>query len=315
MIVYILRRLGMILLTMLLASVIIFSVTQLLPGDVAHVILGQFATPQAVENLREELGLNRPIIVQYWDWLTSFIRGDWGISMVSRLEVRPMIMERLRNSLMLASVSLLFYVPLGILLGVIAALNEDRLADQAISGISMAFAGLPEFVTGLILIGILAISLDILPANSSIEPQTSFREAFPFLILPAITVSLTSLGYIARMTRSSTIDVLRADYTRAADMKGLPRWQVLTKHVLRNSLLPTVTVVAMGIGWLIGGLIVTEAVFGYPGIGRLLIYGIQRRDLILIQAISMLIVAVYSFSNLAADILYGILNPRIRLGG
>jgi peptide/nickel transport system permease protein len=315
MIVYILRRLGMILLTMLLASVIIFSVTQLLPGDVAHVILGQFATPQAVENLREELGLNRPIIVQYWDWLTSFIRGDWGISMVSRLEVRPMIMERLRNSLMLASVSLLFYVPLGILLGVIAAFNEDRLADQAISGISMAFAGLPEFVTGLILIGILAISLDILPANSSIEPQTSFREAFPFLILPAITVSLTSLGYIARMTRSSTIDVLRADYTRAADMKGLPRWQVLTKHVLRNSLLPTVTVVAMGIGWLIGGLIVTEAVFGYPGIGRLLIYGIQRRDLILIQAISMLIVAVYSFSNLAADILYGILNPRIRLGG
>ena len=315
MIVYILRRLGMILLTMLLASVIIFSVTQLLPGDVAQVILGQFATPQAVENLREELGLDRPITVQYWDWLTNFIRGDWGISMVSRMEVRPMIMERLRNSLMLASVSLIFYVPLGILLGVIAALNEDRLADQAISGISMAFAGLPEFVTGLILIGILAISFDILPANSSIEPQTSFKEAFPFLILPAITVRLTSLGYIARMTRSSTIDVLRADYTRAADMKGLPRWQVLTKHVLRNSLLPTVTVVAMGIGWLIGGLIVTEAVFGYPGIGRLLIYGIQRRDLPLIQAISMLIVAVYSFSNLAADILYGILNPRIRLGG
>jgi peptide/nickel transport system permease protein len=315
MIAYILRRLGMILLTMLLASVIIFSVTQLLPGDVAQVMLGQFATPQAVENLREELGLNRPILVQYWDWLTSFIRGDWGISMVSRLEVRPMIMERLRNSLMLAAVSLAFYVPLGILLGVIAALKEDRLADQAISGISMAFAGLPEFVTGLILIGILAISLDILPANSSIEPKTSFREAFPFLILPAITVSLTSLGYIARMTRSSTIDVLRADYTRAADMKGLPRWQVLTKHVLRNSLLPTVTVVAMGIGWLIGGLIVTEAVFGYPGVGRLLIYGIQRRDLTLIQAISMLIVAVYSFSNLAADILYGILNPRIRLGG
>jgi peptide/nickel transport system permease protein len=315
MIVYILRRLGMILLTLLLASVIIFSVTQLLPGDVAQVILGQFATPQAVENLREELGLNRPIIIQYWDWLTNFIRGDWGISMVSRLEVRPMILERLRNSLMLAAVSLAIYVPLGIFLGVIAALKEDRLADQAISGISMAFAGLPEFVTGLILIGILAISLDILPANSSIEPQTSFQDAFPFLILPAITVSLTSLGYVARMTRSSTIDVLRTDYTRAADMKGLPRWQVLTKHVLRNSLLPTVTVVAIGIGYLIGGLIVTEAVFGYPGVGRLLIYGIQRRDLPLIQAISMLVVAVFSFSNLAADILYGILNPRIRLGG
>jgi peptide/nickel transport system permease protein len=315
MIAYILRRLGMILFTLLLASLIIFSVTQLLPGDVAQVILGQFATPQAVENLREELGLNRPVLVQYWDWLTRFVRGDWGVSMVSRQEVRPLIMARLRNSFMLAGVSILMYVPLGILLGVIAAIKEDRAADQAISGLSMAFAGLPEFVTGLILIGFLAISLDLLPANSSIEPDTSFKEAFPYLILPAITVSLTSLGYIARMTRSSTIEVLRADYTRAADMKGLPRWQVLTRHVLRNSLLPTVTVVALGIGWLIGGLIVTESVFGYPGIGRLLIYSIQRRDLISIQAISMIIVAIYSLSNLAADILYGILNPRIRLGG
>lgn len=315
MIAYILRRMGMILLTMLLASIIIFSITQLLPGDVAHVILGQFATPEAVANLREKLGLDQPIVVQYFSWLTKFISGDWGVSMASRLPVYPIVMERLRNSFMLAAVSLLFYVPLGILLGVIAALKEDQFADQAISAISMAFAGLPEFVTGLILIGILAIALDILPANSSIQPDASFGEIFPYLILPAITVSLTSLGYIARMTRSSTIDVLRADYTRAADLKGLPREQVLIKHVLRNALLPTITVVAMGIGWLIGGLIVTESVFGYPGIGRLLIYSIQRRDLITIQAVSMVIVAIYSFSNLAADILYGVLNPRIRLGG
>ena len=315
MIVYILRRLGLILVTMLLASIIIFGVTQLLPGDVAQVVLGQFATPQAVENLREELGLNRPYIVQYLDWLASFISGDWGNSMVSRLEVRPMVMGRLRNSMMLAGVSLALYVPLGILLGVIAALKEDRPLDQAISSVSMAFVGLPEFVTGLLLISLLAISANVLPANSSIEPDTSFREAFRFLILPALTVSLTSLGYVARMTRASTIDVLRSDYVRAADLKGLPRSQVLVKHVLRNSLLPTVTVVAMGIGWLIGGLIVTESVFGYPGLGRLLVFGIQRRDLTVIQAASMVIVAIYSLSNLAADILYGILNPRIRVGG
>jgi peptide/nickel transport system permease protein len=315
MIAYILRRLGLILLTMLLASVIIFGVTQLLPGDVAQVVLGQFATPQAVENLREELGLNRPYMVQYLDWLTSFVRGDWGNSMVSRLEVRPMVLGRLRNSMMLAAVSLALYVPLGILLGVIAALKEDRPADQVISSVSMAFVGLPEFVTGLILISFLAISANLLPANSSIEPETSFREAFRYLILPALTVSLTSLGYVARMTRASTIDVLRSDYVRAADLKGLPRRQVLVKHVLRNSLLPTVTVVAMGIGWLIGGLIVTESVFGYPGLGRLLVFGIQRRDLTIIQAASMVIVAIYSLANLAADILYGILNPRIRVGG
>lgn len=315
MIAYILRRLGLILLTMLLASMIIFAVTQLLPGDVARVILGQFATPQAIENLRQELGLNRPVVVQYLDWLARFVTGDWGKSMTSRLEVRPVVMERLRNSAMLAVVSLALYVPLGILLGVIAALKEDRFVDQSISAISMAFVGLPEFVTGLLLIAFLALTLKIFPANSSIEPGASFREAFRFLILPAITVSLTSLGYVARMTRSSTIDVLRSDYVRAADLKGLPRYQVLFKHVLRNSLLPTVTIVALGIGWLIGGLIVTEAVFGYPGLGRLLVYGIQRRDLTIIQATSMVIVAVYSFSNLAADILYGILNPRIRMGG
>jgi peptide/nickel transport system permease protein len=178
----------------------------------------------------------------------------------------------------------------------------------------MAFVGLPEFVTGLLLIAVFAFGLKALPANSSIEPEAGFGDAFRFLILPAITVSLTSLGYVARMTRASTIDVLRTDYVRAAELKGLSRTEVLFKHVLRNALLPTVTVVAVGIGYLIGGLIVTEQLFGYPGLGRLLVYGIQRRDLVLIQACSMVIVFVFSLSNLAADLLYGFLNPRIRVG-
>jgi peptide/nickel transport system permease protein len=310
---YLLRRLGFILLTILVVSVLIFIITRMMPGDVARVMLGQFATDQAVENLREELGLNRPAYVQYLDWLANFVRGDWGTSLVNRLEVRGMVMERLENSLRLALMSLAIYVPLGILLGVVAALQEDKLADQAISGLSMAFAGLPEFVTGVVLVSYVAISWRLLPANSSIDPDTTFREALSYMILPAITVSLTSLGYIARMTRASTIDVLRQDYVRAAELKGLPRRQVLIRHVLRNSLLPTVTVVAMGIGWLIGGLIVTESVYGYPGVGRLLVYGIQRRDLILVQATTMVIVTVFTLSNFAADILYGVLNPRIRL--
>ena len=311
---YLLRRIGFILLTMLLASIVIFAATQFLPGDVAQVVLGQFATPEAVANLREELGLNRPIYVQYLDWLQGFVRGDWGDSMVSRQPVQPMIMSRLRNSAMLGGVALLFYVPLGILLGVIAALKREKAADQAISAATMAFVGLPEFVTGILLIALFALRLDLLPANSSIQPDATFISALPFLILPAITVSLTSLGYVARMTRASTIDVLKTDYVRAADLKGLPARQVLFKHVLRNSLLPTVTIVAMGIGYLIGGLIVTEQLFGYPGLGRLLVYGIQRRDLVLIQACSMVVVAIFALSNLAADLLYGALNPRIRVG-
>jgi len=311
---YLLRRFGFIVLTLILASVIIFSATQLLPGDVAQVVLGQFATETAVENLREELGLNRPLHEQYLSWAGNFIKGDWGNSLVSRLPVRPMVLGRLKNSAMLAGVALLLYVPLGIILGVIAALKRDKFLDHAIAGVSMAFVGLPEFVSGLLLISFLAIGLGWLPANSSIDPESTFVEAFRYLILPAITVSLTGLGYIARMTRSGTIDVLRTDYVRAADLKGLPAWKVLFSHVLRNALLPTVTVVAMGIGWLLGGLIVTEAVYGYPGLGRLLVYGIQRRDLPLIQACSMIVVTVYMLSNLGADILYSVLNPRIRVG-
>ncbi len=311
---FLLRRIGFILITLILTSIIIFSITQLLPGDVARVILGRFATEQALDNLRQELGLYRPLHVQYLDWAGGFIRGDWGDSLVSRMPIRPMVMQRLGNSAMLAGVALLIYVPLGIILGVIAALKKDKPPDQLITGISMAFVGLPEFVTGLLLITFLAIGLEWFPANSSIDPESTFREALPYLILPAITVSLTGLGYIARMTRSGTIDVLRTDYIRAADLKGLPAGQVLFKHVLRNSLLPTVTVVAMGIGWLLAGLIVTEAVFGYPGLGRLIVFSIQRQDLPLLQACSMIIVAIYSISNLAADIIYGLLNPRIRVG-
>lgn len=311
---FLLRRVGFIVITLILASIIIFSITQLLPGDVARVILGQFATERAIENLREELGLNRPLYVQYFDWVGGFVRGDWGNSLVSRTPVRPIVTQRLGNSAMLAGLALLIYVPLGIILGVIAALKKDKLPDQLITGVSMAFVGLPEFVTGLLLITFLAIGLEWFPANSSINPDSTFREAFPYLILPAITVSLTGLGYIARMTRSGTIDVLKTDYIRAADLKGLPAGQVLFKHVLRNSLLPTVTIVAMGIGWLMGGLIVTEAVYGYPGLGRLIVYSIQRQDLPLLQACSMVIVAIYSISNLAADIIYGLLNPRIRVG-
>jgi peptide/nickel transport system permease protein len=159
---------------------------------------------------------------------------------------------------------------------------------------------------------VFAIQLGWLPAQSAIAPDSSFISAFPYLILPAITVALTSLAYVARMTRSSTVDVLQMDYVRTADLKGLSPRRVLFTHVLRNSLLPTITVVAIGIGWLIGGLIVTEAVFGYPGIGRLLLFAIQRRDLQLIQATALLIVLIYAVANLVADVLYAVLNPRIR---
>ena len=309
---FILRRLGFMVLTVLLASIIIFWATAVLPGDVASQILGRFATETAKTELRHELGLDRPIYVQYGSWLGKYVRGDWGESPSMNTLVRPVIFERLRNSLYLAAVAFVFYVPIGILLGLIAALRKNSWVDQTISVGSLAFIGLPEFVSGLILITIFAIELGWFPSQSNIAPDSTFTQALPYLILPAVTVALTSLAYVVRMTRSSTVDVLQMDYVRTANLKGLPPRKVLFTHVLRNSLLPTITVVAIGIGWLIGGLIVTEAVFGYPGIGRLLLFAIQRRDLQLVQATALLIVIIYVVANLVADVLYAILNPRIR---
>jgi peptide/nickel transport system permease protein len=204
-------------------------------------------------------------------------------------------------------------VPLAIFLGVVAALKRNTWLDHVISVTSLALVGLPEFVTGVFFIGIFALGLRLLPASSAIDPQASFVEALPRLILPGMTITLVMLAYVARMTRSSTIEVLRTDYTRTAFLKGLSSRDVLFRHVLRNALLPTVTIIAISVGWLIGGLIVTESVFGYPGLGRLLLYSIQRRDLPTIQAITMLVVLIYSLSNLLADVLYAYLNPRIRL--
>jgi peptide/nickel transport system permease protein len=313
MIRFILRRLGFVVLTVILSSVIIFVATQVLPGDVASMMLGRFASNDAKNELRQELGLDKPAIVQYGEWLGDFFTGDWGTALsAGRVPVQPIVFERLGNSLMLAAVAFLMYVPLGIFLGLIAALRRNSWVDQTISIGSLAFIGLPEFVTGLVLIEIFAIQLGWLPSQSAIAPSDGFIEAFPYLILPAVTVSLTSLAYVVRMTRSSTVDVLQTDYVRTANLKGLPPRKVLFTHVLRNSLLPTVTVVAIGIGWLIGGLIVTESVFGYPGIGRLLVFAIQRRDLELVQATTLLIVIIYCLANLFADVIYAYLNPRIR---
>jgi peptide/nickel transport system permease protein len=309
---YIVRRLGFVAVTVVLSSMLIFAATQVLPGDVATMVLGRFATEQAKQNLRQELGLDRPLVVQYGNWLSHFARGDWGMSISTQSKVRPLVLQRLRNSAMLAALALLMYVPLGIFLGVIAALRRNGWLDSTISIGSLAFVGLPEFVTGLLLIAVFAVGLGWLPASSAIPPDSSFVEAFPRLILPALTVSLASLAYVIRLTRSGTIEVLNMDYVRTARLKGLSSYQVLSRHVLRNALLPTVTVVAVGIGFLIGGLIVTESVFSYPGLGRLVLFAVQRRDVPLIQATAMIIVIIYAASNLLADVTYAYLNPRIR---
>jgi peptide/nickel transport system permease protein len=313
MIRYVLRRLGFLLLTLLLTSLIIFVVTQLLPGDIARIILGREAGQAAVEALREELGLNEPLVVQYVSWLGDFVTLDWGRSFSTQADIFPVVMQRLRNSMMLAAVILVISIPLAVILGIVAGLNEDSLIDSAISIGSLSVVGLPEFVTGLVLIQVFALWLGWLPANSSIRLGTGFFEALPMLILPALTATLVLLAYIARLTRAGVIEELHKDYVRTAVLKGLPRDRVTAKHVLRNALLPTITVIAISFGWMISGLIVIENVFNYPGLGRLMVFAIDRRDLPMLQAVTMVTVIAFAGANLLADLLYAYLNPRIRL--
>ncbi len=310
---FLLRRLAFLGLTLVFTSMLVFAVTQLLPGDVARIVLGRDAGAAALERFRAEWGLTDPVPVQYGRWLAGFVSGDWGTSYSTRTEIRPLVLGRLGNSLRLAGLTLLVAVPLGIFLGVLAGLFEGKPVDTLISVGTLAVVGLPEFVTGLALIQVFAYVLGVLPASSAVRPRTPFLEALPSLVLPALTATLVMLGYVARLTRAQVVEELRRPYVRTAVLKGLPWRRVVVRHVLRNALLPTVTVVAISFGWLIGGIIVIENVFNYPGLGRLLLFAIDRRDFPLLTVISMVVVLGVLLANLAADLLYAWLNPRIRL--
>ncbi len=310
---YIFRRLAFLFLTLTLTSILIFLITQLLPGDVCRVILGREVGEGALEACRLELGLHDPALIRYLNWFVDFLAGDWGLSFSTNVEIQPLVIARLGNSLRLALFTLIISVPIATILGAIAALNENNWIDNIINISSLSVVGLPEFVTGIILIELLAFNLG-LPANSSIPPGTSFIESIPSLFLPALTASLVLLAYIARLTRAGVLEELKKDYVRTAYLKGLSRQAVLFKHVLRNALFPTITVVAISFGWLISGLIVIENVFNYPGLGRLMTFAISRRDLPMMQAISVITVIAFALANLAADILSASLNPRLRIG-
>ena len=309
---FILRRLGFVVLTVLLSSMVVFAATNVLPGDVASMVLGREASEEAKQSLREELGLDRPLLVQYGDWLGDMLRGDWGTSLSTGEDVRDITLERLRNSAMLALVAFFMYVPLGIFLGVVAAWRRNSSLDQVISAGSLAFVGLPEFVTAVLVIALFSRTLGWFPSSSSIPPDTSFVDALPSLILPALTVSLTSLAYVVRMTRASTAEVLQTDYVRTARLKGLaPREPPVQPRA--QELAPAHGDRGRGRGRLADRRTHSDRVgFRLPGVGasRPLRRTKTRypphpgddhghRDRL-------------RLANLAADIIYALLNPRIR---
>ncbi len=311
---FLVRRLALLALTMVITSAIIFALTQVLPGDIARLQLGREASDVALEQFRERYGLNDPLPVQYIRWLGGFVTGDWGVSYSSGSPaVRPLVLDRLGNTLRLAAFTLLISVPLSITLGVLAALRENSWLDNVISLVSLSVVGLPEFVTGIVLINGLALGLGWFPPNALVMPDMSLGDWVRTLTLPALTATLVLLGYVVRMTRAGMLEELKQDYVRTAALKGLPARTVIVKHVLRNALLPTITVIALSVGWLIGGLIVIENVFSFPGLGALLVDAVVAKNIPLLQASVMIVIFFFALANLAADLLYAGLNPRIRL--
>ena len=311
---FLVRRSLFFLFTLLVTSILIFTLTRILPGDVARVLLGRDAGAQEVARVRSDLGLDQPLTVQYVRWAGSFLTPDWGTTFSTPHQpIRMIIEQRARRSGQLALLTLIMAVPISITLGAIAGFTEDRLPDNLISILALSVASLPEFVTGIFLINILALRWGWFPSSSSIRPDATFAEALPGLWLPAISASLVLIAYISRLTRAGVIEELKKDYVRTAVLKGLPYPVVIFRHILRNALVPTITVIATSTGWLVSGLVVIEFVFSYPGLGRLLIFAIDNRDLPLIQAVVMITVLVILTANFAADLLYGLLNPRINL--
>jgi peptide/nickel transport system permease protein len=309
---FLLKRLGLATITLFLLTVIVFFGSQVLPGDVARRILGPFADERAVDALNHQLGTDRPLLTQYWDWVSNFFRGDLGTSLSYHVPVSDLIGSALVHSLKLAAFAFVLVVPLAVLGGVVAALKRDRATDRIITLGGLSLTVVPEFVTGIMLILIFGLWLDVLPVSANAPDGSTVLTQIRYLVLPALTLVILLFGYIARITRAGTIESLDADYTRTAVLKGLPRRTVIRRHVLRNSLLPTIAVVATQTGYLIGGLVVIETLFNYPGMGRLIFTAANQKDFPLLASAVLIVGIGFLLATLLADIAYSVLNPRIR---
>lgn len=299
-------------LTMLVISMMVFFIAEVVPIDPARNALGRYASQQKVDELREKMGLNRPVLVRYIDWITSALRGDFGESIHFRRPVRELIALRLGRSLTLAALGFIFMIPLGLALGVIAGINEGKLLDRIISVTSSVAVSIPPFAGGIFMIVIFAVWLRWLPGVSIPDPDASFLEFSKRLILPILTLSLDEIGYLARFTRVNMAEVLESDYIRTAVLKGIPKRKVIWRHALRNALIAPFTAIMLHVNWLIGGVVVVEVLFNYPGLGKLLLESAMRNDIILLEGGTLVLTFVAVSSQVIGDIGIYFMNPRIR---
>ncbi len=309
---FLLNRIGAMLVTMLVISMMVFFIAEVVPIDPARNALGRYAPEHAVEALRKKMGLDRPVVVRYIDWISNALRGDFGESIHFRRPVNELIAVRLQRSLVLAGLGFVFMIPIGLALGCIAGITEGSFLDRIISVTGSVFVSIPAFASGIFLIVIFSLWLDLFPGASIPDPADSTFESARKMILPILTLALDEIGYLARFTRVSMAEVMHSDYIRTAVLKGIPRIKVIWRHALRNALIAPFTAIMLHINWLIGGVLVAEVLFNYPGLGRLLFDAASRNDVVLLEGGTLILTFVAVATQVLADIGVFFLNPRIR---
>jgi peptide/nickel transport system permease protein len=311
MLAFFLKRLASLVFTMLVVSALVFAAFEFTPGQVATKVLGPFSTQDQRDRLMEELGLNRPVYERYIEWLGNTLTGDLGYSTLYKIPVNDIIWDRLGNTLLLAAIAFAVMVPLSILLGITAGMREGSWFDRTISVGSIVTTSVPEFASGVFLASIFVIGLNWLPGTSSLDTGAGWSIAAQ-LVLPVTVMVLYDLGYVVRMVRASMVEVMTRPYIRTAILKGLSFRDVIMKHALRNAMIAPFTVILLQINYLITGVVVVEAVFAYPGFGRMLLDSALSQDVATVQAASLFAVLVSVATQIAGDVGYMMLNPRIR---
>lgn len=310
---YLLKRLAVGLITLLAASLVVFAVLEIVPGDPARLMLGMNATPEALAALRQELGLDQPVAWRYLDWLAGLLTLDFGRSYTYSVPVIDLVAERIVVSLPLAVIALLLSTAIAIPVGLFAAARRGRAADAVAMGLSQFGVAVPNFWFALILVYLFAVWLRLLPAGGFPGWSAGVWPAFKALILPAVALALPQAAILARVTRSALLEVLGEDYIRTARAKGMPRSHVLWRHALRNAMIPVLTILGLQFAFLLAGTIIIENVFYLPGLGRLIFQAITQRDLIVVESVVMLLVAAVIVVNLLVDISYAVVDPRLRV--
>jgi len=306
------QRVALGILLLLAVSVLIFVGTQILPGDVAQSILGQSATPVALENLRKSMGLNDPAYVRYFRWLWGILQGDLGTSLTTQLDIASSIKERLWNTLFLAFWAAIVAVPLAIILGLTAVRYRNGPVDKLITGVALASTSLPEFFIGYLLVYFFAVKYQIFPGISTVYPGMSLLEKLQAIALPATALTLVVLAHMMRMTRAAILNVMQSAYIETAELKGLTAFEIIRRHALPNALAPIINVVMINLAFLVVGVVVVEVIFVYPGMGQYLVDHVAKRDVPVVQAVGLIFASVYIVLNMVADIAGILANPRLR---